>query len=552
MIADLWYKNAVIYSLDVETFMDGNGDGIGDFEGLIRRLDYLNALGVDTIWLAPFQPSPDRDDGYDISDFYGVDPRYGTSGDFVEFMHEAHKRGIRVILDLVLNHTSDRHPWFQSARNDAASPYRDWYVWSKKRPKHWNKGMVFPGHQHATWTYDEKARAYYYHRFYPFQPDLNNSNPEVREEMRRVIGYWLELGVAGFRVDAVPFIIEIPDTRTAKWKQDFDLLYDIHRLIQLRRGDAVMVGEANVPPGGETKFFGPRGDGLQVMFNFWLNQHLFYALATEDVRPLVAALRATRNLPDACQWGIFLRTHDELDLGRLTDAQRAEVFERFAPDESMQLYGRGIRRRLAPMLGDRRHEELAHSLLYSLPGCPTLRYGDEIGIGDNLKLEQRDAVRTPMQWSANLHGGFTSAARPVMPVVDDGVYGYQRVNVEDQQRDPDSLLSWNAAMIRLRKECPEIGWGKWTVLGTGSRHVLAMEYEWRGNGLVMVHNFADRPQSVRVRPRGEGSELLSDLRHEAESRARASGAHHLVLEPYGYCWFRVGGLNYALRQGRPR
>lgn len=550
MIADLWYRDAVIYSLDVETFLDANGDGCGDFEGLIRRLDYLSALGVNTLWLAPFQPSPDRDDGYDIADFYGVDPRYGTSGDFVEFMRQAQKRGLRVILDLVINHTSDEHPWFRNARSSPDARYRDWYVWSKKRPKFWNKGMVFPGSQKSTWTWDEQAEAYYYHRFYDFQPDLNNGHPEVREEIRRIVGYWAALGVSGFRVDAVPFILEIPDPATETWDHDFAFLYELHRLLQLRRGDAVLLGEANVPPGEETSFFGRSGEGLQMMFNFWVNQHLFYALASAEVEPLVRALRATRRVPHGCQWGVFLRTHDELDLGRLSEEQRMVVAERFAPDEDMWLYDRGIRRRLAPMLGDRQHYELAHSLMFSLPGSPTFRYGDEIGMGDNLKLKERDAVRTPMQWSAERHGGFTLADRPVMPLVSGGVYGYERVNVENQQRDPGSLLNWNTAMIRLRKECPEIGWGEWRVLGTGSPHVLAMQYEWRGNSVVILHNFADRAVSVRVRPRGEDTARMVDLRVEAESRAGASGAHAIVLDPYGYRWFRVGGLNYALHAQR--
>jgi maltose alpha-D-glucosyltransferase/alpha-amylase len=551
MIADLWYKNAVVYSLDVETFLDANGDGVGDFEGLIRRLDYLNALGVDTVWLAPFQPSPDRDDGYDIKDFYGVDPRYGSSGDFVEFMHEADKRGIRVVIDLVVNHTSNEHRWFEEARRNPESRFRSWYVWSKTRPKHWNRGMVFPGHQKSTWTYDKEVRAYYYHRFYDFMPDLNTANPEVREEIRRIIGFWLELGVAGFRVDAVPFILEVADPTKAKWDQDFELLYDLRRLLQLRRGDAALLGEANVPPGGEGKFFGKRGEGIQLLFNFWVNQHLFYTLASGDVKPLAAALRATRRLPPGCQWAHFLRNHDELDLGRLSKEQRALVFTRFAPEADMQLYDRGIRRRLLPMLGDRRHLELAESVKFSLPGTPVIRYGDEIGMGDNLKLPEREAVRTPMQWSAEAQAGFSHAKKTVSPLIDDGIYAYNRVNVEDQQRDPSSLLNWNAAMIRLRKECPEIGWGDWTLLATGSPHVLALQYEWRGNALVILHNFADRPQSVRITPRTEHGDRLVDLRAEEQSLARPSGAHHIVLDPFGYRWFRAGGLNYALRRTRP-
>jgi maltose alpha-D-glucosyltransferase/alpha-amylase len=551
MLADLWYKNAVVYSLDVETFLDGNGDGVGDFPGLVQRLDYLDALGVDTIWLAPFQPSPDRDDGYDITDFYGVDPRYGSSGDFVEFMREARKRGIKVVIDLVLNHTSERHPWFQSARKDPGSPFRDWYLWCEKRPKHWKQGMVFPGFQKSTWSRDPVAKQWYYHRFYDFQPDLDSSNPEVREEMRRIMGYWLELGVAGFRVDAVPFIIELTDPKRATAPKDFELLYDLRRFADVRAGDAVLLGEANVEPKEQMPYFGKRGEGLQMMFNFWVNQHLFYALAESDARPLAAALRATRTLPPGAQWAQFLRNHDELDLGRLTGAQRARVFERFAPEERMHLYDRGIRRRLAPMLGDRPHLELAYSLLFSLPGTPVIRYGDEIGMGDDLSLPQRDAVRTPMQWSSEPNAGFTTARKAPHPVIDDGgPWDYRRVNVEAQQRDPSSLLTWTARMIRLRKECPEIGWGSWTLLATGKPDVLAMRYDWRGNSVVVVHNLAEQPRAVRIRPDAQGDERLVSLLDEQETRAAKSGAHHLSLDAFGYAWFRVGGLNYALRRGR--
>jgi maltose alpha-D-glucosyltransferase / alpha-amylase len=548
--ADLWYKNSVIYSLDVETFLDASGDGVGDFEGLRRRLDYLTALGIDVIWLAPFQPSPDRDDGYDISDFYGVDPRYGSSGDFVEFMHEARNRGIHVIIDLVVNHSSDQHRWFREARRDPRSEYRDWYVWSKARPKFISQGMVFPGHQDSTWSYDREARAWYFHRFFEFQPDLNSANPKVREEIHRIIGYWLELGVAGFRIDAVPFIIELTDPKRKKAPQDFEMLYDIRRLLQLRRGDAMLLGEANVPPGGQLPYFGRSGEGLQMMFNFWVNQHLFYALATGEVRPLGDALRATRKLPKGAQWAQFLRNHDELDLGRLTSVQRSRVFERFAPEDRMQLYGRGIRRRLAPMLGDRKHVELAYSLLFSLPGTPVMRYGDEIGMGDDLALPQRDAVRTPMQWSDEPQAGFSIAAKTVHPVISRGVWDYRHVNVETQQRDSGSLLNWTGRMIRLRKECPEIGWGEYTLLGTGSSEVLALRYDWRGNSIIVVHNFADHPRAVRIRPAVEGGDRLVDLLNEEENRANKSGVHSISLDAYGYRWFRVGGLNYALRRSR--
>jgi maltose alpha-D-glucosyltransferase/alpha-amylase len=543
MIEDLWYRNTVVYSLDLETFQDSDGDGVGDFQGLMSRLDYLDALGVGTVWLAPFQPSPNRDNGYDISDFYGVDPRHGSSGDFVEFIHHARTRGIKVIIDLVANHTSDQHPWFQEARRDADSPRRDWYVWSKERPSDWDEGMVFPGVQKSTWTRDPVAGAYYFHRFYPHQPDLNIHNPAVREEIRRIMGYWLELGVDGFRVDAVPFILESAAPGPAKPELNFEYLYDMRRFAQWRRAGAVLLGEANVLPAENRKFFGAEGGGLQMMFNFFANQHLFLALATEDARPLADAIKATRNLPHGAQWGHFLRNHDELDLGRLSDEDRARVFARYAPEEGMRLYGRGIRRRMAPMMGDRRQLELASSLMFSLPGTPVIRYGDEIGMGDDLRLPERDAVRTPMQWTDEPQGGFSTAAKTVHPVIEDGVYGYRRVNVAAQQRDASSLLRWHMRMIRMRKECPEIGWGTWTILRTGAPAVLAMRFDWEGRVVVTLHNLSDRACEVRIRP---DADRLVSLTGGDDSDAGADGAHRIVLEPFGYHWYRAGTANYAL------
>jgi maltose alpha-D-glucosyltransferase / alpha-amylase len=549
MIEDLWYKNTVIYSLDLETFLDANGDGIGDFQGLIRRLDYLQALGVGAVWLAPFQPTPNRDNGYDIRDYYGVDPRHGSSGDFVEFMHQAKKRGIKVLMDLVVNHTSDEHPWFQEARKSEDSPYRDWYVWSKKRPANWNRGMVFPGVQKSIWTRDSKAKEYYYHRFYEFQPDLNMDNPHVRTEVRRIMGYWLALGVAGFRVDAVPFLIESIEPGQDEGEQQFEYLAEFRKFLQWRVGDAILLGEANVLPDEMLPYFGyDGGNGIHMLFNFFVNQHLFYALATGEVEPLAAAILATRDIPETAQWAHFLRNHDELDLGRLTEEQRQKVFARFAPDREMQLYDRGIRRRLAPMLGDRRHEELAYSVMFSLPGTPVIRYGDELGMGDDLSLEQRDAVRTPMQWAAEPNGGFSTAKQTVHPVIAEGVWSWKHVNVEAQRRDPDSLLNWTARMIRLRKECPEIGWGRCNILETGSPHVLAMRYDWRGNSVLVVHNFDERPHEVRITPGAADADRLSNLLAAEELHADGEGVHHIALGALDYGWFRVGGLDYAARR----
>ena len=550
MIEDLWYKTSIIYSLDLETFMDANGDGTGDFEGLMRRLDYLEALGVDTLWLAPFQPTPNLDNGYDVSDFYGVDPRHGSSGDFTEFMQHVEQRGIRVIIDLVANHTSDQHRWFQEARSDESSPYRDWYVWSKERPSDWNEGMVFPGVQEATWTYDRKAKEYFFHRFYKFQPDLNLDNPQVRTEIRRIMGYWLKLGVAGFRVDAVPFVIETPAPGPAKPSLRHEYLAEMRHFLQWRRGDAILLGEANVLPEEVEKYFAKSGDGLHMMFNFYVNQYLFYALATADVGPLIEALRATRSIPPNAQWAQFLRNHDELDLGRLTDEQREKVFARFGPEERMQLYHRGIRRRLAPMLGNPRQIELAYSVMFSLPGTPVLRYGDEIGMGDDLSLDERHAVRTPMQWSDEPQAGFSTAGKTIHPVISDGPYSYRRVNVEDQRRDPASLLRWTARMIRLRKLCPEIGWGEWESLATGSPHVLALRYDWRDTSLVVLHNFDDRPHEIRIEAGGDRGGRLTNLQVNEELPENRDGSYRIVLEAYGYRWYRLGALSHVLRRER--
>src|ERR1700677_35101 len=489
MINDLWYKNAVIYCLSVATYMDADADGSGDFQGLMRRLDYLQGIGITAIWLMPFQPSPRKDDGYDVADYYGVDPRYGTLGDFVEFTHGCKQRGMRVLIDLVVNHTSNEHLWFQEARRDPQSKYRNWYVWSKKKPKNASSGVVFPGVQKSTWDYDETAKAYYFHRFYDFQPDLNTSNPEVQAEILKIMGFWIQLGVSGFRMDAVPFVIATKGPDVTKPVEQYDMLRTFTEFLSWRQGDAIVLGEANVVPKTDMQYFGESGERLQMMFNFAVNQHLFYALASGGSRPLAKALKDTQVTDATAQWGQFLRNHDELDLGRLTKAQRNKVFAAFGPEKNMQLYDRGIRRRLAPMLqGDRRRLELAYSLMMSLPGTPVLRYGDEIGMGDNLKLPERNCARTPMQWSTEPNAGFTKRDQPVLPVISDGPYAFHHVNVADQRRDPNSLLNWMERIIRMRKEVPEIGWGDFSFISAGTPQVLAMQYDWRNNGVLCVHN----------------------------------------------------------------
>lgn len=550
MINDLWYKNAVIYCLSVASFMDANGDGIGDFQGLMRRLDYLHGLGITAIWLMPFQPSPYRDDGYDVADYYGVSSRHGTLGDFVEFTHAAKQRGIRVIMDLVVNHTSDHHPWFQEARRDPSSKYRDWYVWAEKKPPNANKGMVFPGVQKSTWSYDKIARSWYFHRFYNFQPDLNTSNRYVQAEILKIMGFWIQLGVVGFRMDAVPFVISTKGAR-AKTVEQYDMLRAFREFLQWRKGDAVILAEANVLPETDMEYFGADGDRMHMMFNFQVNQNLFYAMAAADCRPLVKALQATKPRPATAQWGLFLRNHDELDLGRLTDEQRQRVFDCFGPEKEMQLYNRGIRRRLAPMLnGDRRRIELAYSLMFTLPGTPVVRYGDEIGMGDDLNLAERNCARTPMQWSTEPHAGFTKSDRPILPVISDGPYGYEHVNVAEQRRDPNSLLNWTERIIRMRKEVPEVGWGDFQVLPVRDPAIFAIRYDWRSNSVLFVHNLDGIPREIAFRtglPDAQGR-LLVNLLTEDHSQAGEDGKHHLLLEAYGYRWYRVGGLDYLLKR----
>ena len=551
MINDLWYKNAVIYCLSVGAYMDANGDGVGDFQGLTRRLDYLHGLGVDAVWLMPFQTSPGKDDGYDVADYYSVDPKFGTLGDFVEFTHGAKQRGMRVLIDLVVNHTSNEHPWFKSARSDPASPYRDWYVWSKKKPANANTGMVFPGVQKTTWTYDETAKEYYFHRFYDFQPDLNTANPRVQAEILKVMGFWIELGVSGFRMDAVPFVIGKKGADVKGSTEQYDMLRTFREFLQWRKGDAIILAEANVLPSTDMQYFGDDGERMQMMFNFQVNQHLFYALASADTQPLVKALERTKPRPATAQWGLFLRNHDELDLGRLTKTQQKRVFDAFGPDKSMQLYDRGIRRRLAPMLqNDRQRLELAYSLMFTLPGTPVIRYGDELGMGDDLSLPERNCARTTMQWSDEPHGGFTKSARPKIPVIADGPYGYAHVNAAVQRRHNGSLVNWTERIVRMRKEVPEIGWGDFVVLPTGDPAVLAIRYDWKNNSVVVIHNFAKEPREIvfRTGVAEASSGKLINLLADDNNTADDAGRHRLVIEGYGYRWYRAGGLDYLLRR----
>jgi maltose alpha-D-glucosyltransferase / alpha-amylase len=540
-----WYRNAIVYALDVKTFVDSDGDGVGDLRGLAGRLDYLAGLGVTCLWLLPFYPSPNRDDGYDVADYYDVDPRLGTLGDFVEFMREARERGIRVIVDLVVNHTSVEHPWFREARRDPGSRYRDFYVWNDEPPEEERRGgLVFPGEQVSNWAYDEEAGAHYWHWFYAHQPDLNTGSPAVRDEIRKIMGFWLQLGVSGFRVDAAPFLFKRKGLTGAHPDDPHGFLVELRRFLSEQRADAVFLAEADVNT-DELSFFLGEEERMHLLLNFILNNHFFLALASGRAEPLRRALDGLPTRPATSQWANFVRNHDELNLDRLAPEEREAVFAAFAPAEGMRIYGRGIRRRLPPMVGgDRRRLELVYSLLFSLPGTPVLRYGEEIGMGDDLALPGRLAVRTPMQWSAEANGGFSAAPAEalVRPVVRDGEFGYPRVNVDAQRRDPRSLLNFFLRLIRTRKECPELGQGELRVLDTGDEAVFAHRCEWRGGIALAVHNLSAEPRTVSLPlPDADLAHLVDLLGDRSYDRVEAA-LPEFRMEGYGYRWMRVNPL----------
>ena len=536
--SDLWWKNAVVYCLDIETFLDADGDGCGDIVGLTERIDYLAGLGVSCLWLMPFYPSCHRDDGYDVTDFYGIDPRLGTPGDFTELIRTANDRGIRVIADLVLNHTSNEHPWFQSARASQDSPYRSWYVWSDEKPEEPPGGVVFPDQENSNWAYDRKAREWYLHRFYSHQPDLNVANAEVRDELAQVAGYWLDQGLAGFRVDAVPFLLEPTGMPEGAIADPHELLRDLRHHLGRRRGDSILLGEVNLPPDELRKFFGDEdGDELHMAFNFPVMQAMYLALARGEAAPVADALRKTPAIPEDCQWANFVRNHDELTLDKLSEDERAEVFEAFGPKPEHQLFGRGLRRRLPTMLdGDQRRMRMVYSLAFSLPGTPVLFYGEEIGMAENLAVEGRMSVRTPMQWSSEPQGGFTTGEQPVRPVVDDSGFSPAEVNVARQRRENDSLLNWMERLIRRRRECPEFGWGRWELLDPDDPAVLAHRVDWDDSTIIAVHSFAEEPREVRL-ALGE-AEAAVDLFADEELRP-AGGEVEVPLGAYGHRWLRL-------------
>ncbi|MWV60059.1 alpha-amylase family protein [Rathayibacter sp. VKM Ac-2754] len=534
--SDLWWRSAVFYNLDVETFMDWNDDGVGDLEGLAHRIDYLAELGVSCLWLAPFYPSPGRDNGYDISDFFGVDRRYGHHGDVVEVLRTAHDRGMRVIVDLVVNHTSDQHPWFQAARSSPDSPYRDYYLWRDEPPAD-QPANVFPDAEDGVWFFDEQAGQYYLHNFYRHQPDLNTDNPAVRDEIAKLVGFWLQLGVDGFRVDAVPFLI------TPGAPDEHEWLRLLRRFVSRRSGEAMMLGEVNLGRDEQLAFFGGAdADELSIQFDFIGNQRLYLALARGEAAPLVEALASRPAISTGSQWANFVRNHDELTLDQLSEPERDEVFAAFAPEESQRIHGRGIVRRLPPMLdGDPRRIRMIYSLLFSLPGVPVLYYGEEIGMGENPSLPGRGAVRSPMQWSAAANGGFSRAdADDLVAAVTEGGFGPEHVNAADQLRDSVSLLAHVKGLAWLYRRSPEIGWGDFVQLPADDPAVFAHQVSASTGTTVAVHNLASSPCSATLRlPDAPAGARLVDSLSGDSTPVGPDASVTLPLDAYGARWFRL-------------
>lgn len=532
---DLWYKRAVVYALDVETFQDSNNDGIGDFQGLISRLDYLATLGITCIWLLPFYPTPNRDNGYDVMDYYNVDKRLGDLGDFAIFIKEANERGMKVIVDLVINHTSDQHPWFQEARRNPDSKHRNYYTWVKEKPEEQIGRPAFADKQNGIWGWDEEAQMYYLHRFYEHQPDLNIANPDVREEIHRIMRFWLMLGVAGFRVDAAHILVQ---SDTDKDKDEFyDLLEDMREFINTHSQDAILLAEASGPPHVVGSFFKGK-ERMHMMFNFLLNQHIFLALARKEGAPIAKGLRMLPDKDYTSQWLNFLRHHDELNIEDLEASEQEDIFKVFAPDEDMKIFGRGIRRRLPPILSENRERlELAYSLLFTLPGTPMIQYGAEIGMGDDLTLPGRSSVRTPMQWANALNGGFSDYEGDLIrPVISKGKYSYKKVNVTSQLCDPGSLLNWMERIIRLRRQFPELGSGDYSILETGNRKIFAHSCSLKFT-LYLVHNLSSQSQTVTIPELQSAEPNLIEVASNQPYPAPKKG--EVELSAYGYRWFRV-------------
>ena len=536
----LWFRTAVFYEVYVRGFHDSNGDGHGDIRGVIDKLDYLEWLGIDCVWLLPIYPSPMRDGGYDIADFLGIHPDYGTVEDLKALIDAAHQRGMRVVADLVMNHTSTDHPWFQAARSSPDDPKRDWYVWSDTTHRYEDARIIFIDTETSNWTWDEQAGAYYWHRFFYHQPDLNYDNPQVQQAMLDVLRFWLELGLDGFRLDAVPYLFEREGTSCENLLETHAYLKRVRREIDERYPDRVLLAEANQWPADVVHYFGI-GDECHMAFHFPVMPRMFMALRREDATPIVDILDNTPALPDNCQWGLFLRNHDELTLEMVSDEERDYMYEEYANDPRMKL-NLGIRRRLAPLLDNGRDEiELLTAILFSLPGSPVLYYGDEIGMGDNIYLGDRDGVRTPMHWTGDRNGGFSRAdfAQLYLPPLMDPVHGFSAVNVEAQLRSPTSLLRWTQRFIALRKQHPVFGLGTYEALPTTNPTVFAHVRRYADDIVLCVHNLARSAQAVELDlSRFEGSTPVEMLGGSHFPRI-GELPYLLTLAPRGFFWFQL-------------
>ncbi|MEX2336646.1 MAG: alpha-amylase family protein [Fulvivirga sp.] len=535
-----WFKNTTIYCLEVDAFQDGNGDGCGDFKGLVDRMEYLSTIGVETLWILPIFKTPNKDNGYDVSDYFVINENLGNLGEFTEVLARAEEFSIRIILDLPLNHTSDQHPWFQASREDINSKYRNYYIWTKEKPQEPEEKLIFGDQQGGNWKYDEVAEAYFYHTFYDFQPDLNYDNLEVRKEVRRVMHFWLRVGISGFRIDALPHIIRSKGSNIIRNQKK--IIREFRQFMEEISCEAVLIGETDVEPEKYKDFFG-RDNKFQMLLNFYLSSYIFSALAKKKKSPIEYALDMLPRANSFQQYVNFLRNHDELDLERLNESERKEVFDAFGPKDNMQIFGRGIRRRLAPMLNnDRRLLELGYSILFSMPGSPVIRYGDELGMGDDLSQEGRNSVRTVMQWSNEDNAGFSSAPEKklVKPVIKDKVYGKDNLNVELQFKEEGSLLNWIIKLIRMRRKCLEFGRGKYHIIDSGHEAVLAHYSKLENEIALAVHNLSEEEVTVEINLGDDNVKRLVhcfgdkvyDLLEDQQEKWK------IMLSPFGYRWFQ--------------
>lgn len=536
----LWYKDAVIYQVHVRAFCDSNGDGIGDFRGLAQKIDYLQDLGINTIWLMPFFPSPLRDDGYDIADYRSVHPNYGTLDDFKTFLAAAHDRGIRVVIEMVLNHTSDQHPWFQESRSSRDNPKRDWYVWSDTDIKYPGTRIIFLDTELSNWAWDPVSKQYYWHRFFSHQPDLNYDNPAVREEMWDIMRFWLEMGVDGFRLDAVPYLVEREGTNCENLPETHLILKDLRARLDKEFPGRMLLAEANQWPADLRPYFG-NSDEFHMAFHFPLMPRMFMGLKLEDRKPITEILQQTPAIPETCQWTLFLRNHDELTLEMVTDMERDYMYDEYANDRSMRI-NLGIRRRLAPLLdNDRRRIELMNGLLMSLPGTPIIYYGDEIGMGDNVNLGDRNGVRTPMQWDGGWNGGFSPAdpEKLYSPLMLNPVYGFYAVNVASQKRFEHSLLSWMKQIIKVRKSTPVFGRGSIEFLYPSNHRVLAYIRQFGKDIILVVNNLSSTAQAVELDLRRYKGNILVEMFGRNIFPRIGDLPYLLTMGPYQFYWFRL-------------